>query len=167
MSDFRLEGSKAYFDYHGVGKKTNETYMGEFCVKCIMSPLDHIKADRLYRELIGSVNPHLASKESQNYAFALSQLKYRIIGEMPEFFKNKELNGGHLDSHVLIEIVNMAIDAEEFYQEEQERKIKEMQDMLASRIKNKQITPQEDDVKEANELGEFDEEEIPEIDLGD
>lgn len=165
MSDFRLEGSKAFFDYHGVGKKTGETYMGEFCVKTILSPLDHIKADRLYRELLGSVNPHLASQEAQNYAFALSQLKYRITGKLPEFFKNKELDGGHLDSHVLIEILNMAIDAESFYQEEQERKVKEMQEMLASRIKNKQIAPEKEETKEADELGEFDEDEIPEINL--
>lgn len=164
MSDIRIEGSKAYFDYHGVGKKTNDTYMGEFCVKTSLSPLDFLKADRLYRELIGSVNPHLATKEAQNFAFALSQLKYRIV-EMPEFFKNKELDGGHLDSNVLIEIVNLAIEAEEAYQEEQERKIKEMQDMLASRIKKREIVPEEDqdDTKELNSEKDF--EDIPEINL--
>lgn len=161
MSDIRIEGSKAYFDYHGIGAKSNETYIGEFCVKCIMSPLDHLKADRLYRELIGSINPHLASKDAQNYAFALSQLKYRII-EMPEFFKNKELDGGHLDSNVLIEIINLAIEAEEEYQSQQDKKIKDLQDMLASRIKNKEITPEEEDVKEVDPLKD---EEIPEIDL--
>lgn len=164
MSDIRIEGSKAYFSYHGVGKKTNETYMGDFCVKTSLSPLDFIKADRLYRDLIGSVNPHLATQEAQNYAFALSQLKYRII-EMPEFFKNKELDGGHLDSNVLIEIVNIAIEAEDEFQKEQERKIKEMQEMLASRIKKKEIVPEEDqdDTKELNTAQDF--EDIPEIDL--
>lgn len=165
MSDIRIEGSKAYFDYSGVGAKTNETYMGYFCVKCILSPLDYLKADRLYRELIGSVNPHLASKEAQNYAFALSQLKFRVIDDIPEFFKNRELNGGHLDSNVLIEIVNLAIEAEEAFQEQQQKKISEMQEMLASRIKNKEIVREEDNIKEIND--EDDMEEIPEIDLGE
>lgn len=159
MSEFRFEGSKAYFDYQGVGSKTNETYLGEFCVKTILSPLDYLKVDRLYRELLGSVNPHLASKEAQNYAFALSQLRQRIV-EAPAFFKNKELDGGHLDSNVLVDIINKAIDAEEEYKKQQDAKIKQMQEILTKRIKNKEIKKEEE-----IETLEGTEEEVPEIDL--
>jgi len=161
MSDFRFEGSKAYFDFSSVGDRTNTTYMGEFCVKCVMSPMDHLKADRLYRELIGSINPHLASQDAKNYAFALSQLKQRVL-ESADFFKNRELDGSHLDSNVLIGIINKAIEAEEEYKEQQDEKTKKIQEMLAKRIKNKDIEP-EPEAEEA--IG--DEEDIPEIDLGD
>lgn len=163
MSEFRFEGSKVYFDYAGVGEKNNETLMGEFCVKCTLSPIDHINADRLYRELIGSTNPHLAEQSAKNYAFALSQLQYRLLKSAP-FFKNADgIDGGHLPSNILIDIINLAIEAEEEYGKQQDKKVEEMQKMLADRIKNKQIKPEE----EAEDPIEADEEEIPEIDLGD
>ena len=163
MSDFRFEGSKAFFDYSGVGERTNDTLMGSFCVKCILTPVDHLKADRLYRELIGSVNPHLASQEAKNYAFALSQLKYRVL-EMPDFFKNKELDGGHLDSNVLIDLINLAIESEEEYKKHQDEKVEKMQEMLANRIKKKVIV-QEEEADDPIEGSDATEEEIPEIDL--
>lgn len=162
MSDYRFEGSKAFFDYQNIGDRTNTTFLGEFCVKCIMSPLDHLKADRLYRELIGPVNPHLASKEAKNYAFALSQLKQRVL-EAPDFFKNSEMDGGHLDSNVLIDIINEAIEAEEAYQDQQDEKTKKIQELLAKRIKNNEIEPEpESEEAITDEEGE---EEVPTIDL--
>lgn len=160
MSDFRFEGSKAFFDFHSVGDRTNTTFMGEFCVKCVMSPLDHLKADKLYRELLGSVNAHLASQDAKNYAFALSQLKQRVL-ESPDFFKNRELDGGHLDSNVLIGLVNQAIEAEEEYKDQQDEKTKKVQEMLAKRIRSKEIEPEPD----SEEAIEADDEDIPEIDL--
>ena len=159
MSDFRFEGSKAFFDFSSVGDRTNTTYMGEFCVKCVLSPIDSLKADRLYRELIGSINPHLASQDAKNFAFALSQLKQRVL-ESPDFFKNREIDGGHLDSNVLIGIVNQAIEAEEEYKNLQDEKTKKIQEMLAKRIRNKDIEPEPD-----SEEAITDEEDIPEIDL--
>lgn len=159
MSEFRFNGSLAEFDFHGIGEESNTTYMGTFSVKCIISPIDHLKADRLYRELIGSTNPHLASKKAQNYAFALSQLKYRIA-EAPDFFKNKEIDGGHLDSNILIELINLCVDAEEEFKTHQDDKVKSLQDMLASRIKNKQIVKEEEAEDPIEES-----EEVPEIDL--
>lgn len=164
MGDIRFEGSIALVDYQGIGERNNDTLMGVFKFKTVMTPIDHLKADRLYRELIGSVNPHLASQEAKNYAFALSQLKYRIL-ESPSFFKNDEIDGGHLDSNVLIELINLAIESEEEYQQHQDDKVKKMQEMLANRIKKKVIV-QEDEADDPIEGSEIPEEEIPEIDLG-
>lgn len=168
MSDFSFDGSLASFDYHGVGNQTNTTYMGNFVTKCVLSPMDHIKADRLYRELIGSVNPHLASKETTNYAFALSQLKVRLV-EFPDFFKNKELDGSHLDSNILIDLVNKAIDAQEEYKEELDQRLKDMQDMLARKIKSREIEKEEEIEKEAGtdieDDEDFDVDSLPEVDL--
>jgi len=162
MSEIRFDGSVAEFDYHGVGERTNTTYMGVFRVKTILSPMDMLKADRMYRELIGSVNPHMASKESQNFAFALSQLKIRII-ESPDFYKNKELDGSHLDSNILIDIINKAIDAEDEYKKQIDDRLKKMQELLTKRIKNNEIEREENiDTEPGTDV-----EDIPEIDLGD
>jgi len=160
MSDFRFEGSKAFFDFSDVGARTNTTYMGEFFVKCVMSPLDRLDAARLYRELIGSINPHLASQDAKNYAFALSQLKQRAL-QSPDFYKNREIDGGHLDSNILIGIINMAIEAEEEYKKLQDEKTKNLQEMMAKRIKNKDIEPEPD----AEEAIEDNDEDVTEIDL--
>ena len=158
MSDFRFDGSVAEFDYHGVGDRTNTTYMGVFRVKTIVSPMDMIRADRLYRELIGSVNPHMASKETQNFAFALSQLKVRIL-EAPDFYKNSDLDGSHLDSNILIDIINKSIDAEEEYKKQIDNKLKEMQELLSKRIRNNEIKKEEEiDIEPGTE-------DLPEIDL--
>ena len=168
MSEFRFDGSVAEFDYQGIGSASNQTFMGSFRAKCVISPMDHIKADRLYRELLGQVNPHLASKETQNYAFALSQLKVRVL-EMPDFFKNRELDGSHLDSNILIDIVNKCIDAQEEYKEELDTRLKTMQDMLAKRIKNRDIEKEEDIEKEPGtdvDDDDFDEDDLPEVTLG-
>jgi hypothetical protein len=160
MEKFRIDGFNVVFDYSNIGVKTNQTYMGTFCVKGRMSPLDIIKADRLHRELLGNINPHLATREAQDYAFALSQLNFRITGEIPEFFKCQELNGGHLDNEVLIELINLAIEAEDFYQKHQVEKIQKMQEQLTKQIKNNKIKPKNSENEESES------EEIPEIDLG-
>jgi hypothetical protein len=159
MSDFRFNGSIAEFDFQGIGEKSNTSFMGTFKVKCVISPIDYLKADRLYRELIGPVNPHLASKDAQNYAFALSQLKFRMI-ESPDFFKNKEIDGGHLDQNILIDLINLAVDAEHEFKKIQNENVKKLQDMLANRIKNKEIVKEEESEEPIEE-----DKEIPEIDL--
>ena len=163
MDDFRFEGSKAYFDFSGIGEKSNITFMGEFCVKTILSPIDHLKSDQLYRELIGPINPHLASQESKNFAFALSQLKQRIL-EAPDFFKNKEIDGGHLDANILIEIINLSIDAETAFSDLQNKKVAEMQDLLAKRIRSKAIAPDDQSDEGLNPESEEEEKDIT-IDL--
>ena len=104
----------------------------------------------------------MASQEAKNYAFALSQLKQRVLESAP-FFKHAELDGGHLDDNILIELINIAIEAQEEYQKNQDQKIKDIQKMLTERIKNNEIE-REEAPDEAIE-GSVSEEEIPTIDL--
>lgn len=160
MSEFRFDGSIAEVDFQGIGEKSNTSFMGVFRFKCVISPIDYLKTDRLYRELLGSINPHLASKDAQNFAFALSQLKFRIV-ESPDFFKNKEIDGGHLDKNILIDLINLAVDAEQEFKKLQNEKVKKLQDMLTARIKNKEI------VKDEESEEPIEDKEIPEIDLGE
>lgn len=162
MSDiFVFDGSLASFGYSNISS-VGESYMGNFKVKTMLSPMDFIKADRLYRELIGSTTPHLATETTKSYCFALSQLKVRIV-ESPDFFKNQELDGSNLPGDVLIEILNKAIEAEAKYKKDVENRMRQMQENLTKKIKNKEIQLKdeddsidlENDLPEINENGEI------------
>lgn len=136
--NYRFEGSIASFDINEIGNRSKNTFMGTFKVKCVISPLDMVKIDRLYRELIGTVNPHMASQSIENIAFALSQMKYRAV-EIPDFWKNNEIDGGHVDENVLIEVINLAIGAEDEYMKKEDERIKQVQERLTRAIRNKDI----------------------------
>ena len=140
--DVKLDGSLAEFNISTIGKKTNESFSGDFTVKCFMSPLDVIKADKLYRELLGEISPHLASDETQNLCFALSQLKYRVV-KSPAGWKNTEIDGGHLDSNIVIEVLNRAIQGQEKFQKRSKERLEKLQNKLTTEIKEGKI--KEDD----------------------
>ena len=133
-----LHGSEATFDIHSQGNKTNETYMGSFRVKCLLSPIEQIEADRLYREILG-MNSHLATEHVRSLAFALSQLDQRII-EAPPFWENDRLGGGHIkDDNVVLEVLDAAIEAQEKYVEGKKKEMEERQKRMTEMIKKKAI----------------------------
>ena len=138
MDDVKLDGSLAEFNISTIGKKTNESFSGDFTVKCFMSPLDLIKSDKLYRELLGEISPHLASSETQNLCFALSQLKYRVV-KSPAGWKNTEIDGGHLDSNVVIEVLNKAVQGQEKFQKRAKERLESLQTKLTAEIKEGKI----------------------------
>ena len=160
---YRFNGSQAEFDINEIGERSKTTFMGTFKVKCVLSPLDMLKMVRLYRDLIVTTNPHLASQTIENIAFALSQLKFRVV-ESPEFWKNTEIDGGHVDQNVVIEIINLAINAEEEFNKREDERVKQLQERLTRAIKNKEIEkePELDEIKD--EYVEIDSEEYEEVD---
>jgi hypothetical protein len=141
--DIILQGSEAEFTVSVIGKQTGETFQGTFKVKCFLSPIDTIKADKLYRELLGSITPHLASTEAQNMCFALSQLKYRVK-QSPAGWKNEEIDGGHLDMNIVVDVLNHAIEAQTMYQQRSKERLKKLQDQLTKDIKDGKIQPEEE-----------------------
>jgi hypothetical protein len=148
----QLEGSEAKFEFNIVGKTTKESYMGKFKVKCILSPLEEIEADKTYRDLLGN-NYHLADSSIKEKAFALSQLKFRVI-EYPPFWDNDYIGGGHIvDSNVILEVIELAIQAQEKYVEFKEKEMKQRQDLLTKAIKNQQIEkdPEVESIQSAKE----------------
>jgi len=159
MSDFTFEGSIASTDYSGIGESSGETFIGRFSFKCVLSPFDRIRADSKRRELLGSTNPHLASKEAQNASFALSELKFRVVAS-PDFYKNREIDGGHLDYNIIIELINMAIDAEERFKVKQQERLEATQKRLTSAIRKKKIKKEEAGIAE-----EVSPENVMEVDL--
>lgn len=143
MSDVKLDGSIGEFNVTEIGKNSGESFSGDFTVKCFLNPLEVLKADRLYRELMGAINPHLASSEAQNFSFALSQLKFRII-KSPSGWKNTEIDGGHLDDNIVITVLNKAIEAQIQYKKRSIDRMKGLQDKLTEQIKDETIKPEEE-----------------------
>ena len=129
-----IENSNATFEFSAKDERSFETYIGVFKVKCFLTPLDLLKADRVYRELIGSISPMLASTTAQNMAFALSQLSVRIL-EAPSFFDLKaEIPGGYLPESILISILDKALEAEELFLKQQKKKFDKIQKKLKTKI---------------------------------
>lgn len=128
----------ATFSINVVGKFSKDTYLGTFKVKCLLSPLEEIAADKRYRDLLGD-NSHLAQEHIRQQAFALAQLEQRVI-EMPPFWENDVLNGGHVqDTNVVLKILDLAIEAQEKYINIKEKELKERQKRLTKAIKTKKI----------------------------
>lgn len=148
----RIEGSEAKFDVNILGNITKQSYIGTFKVKCLLSPLEDIEADKLYRDLLGN-NFHLADKAVKDKALALAQLKVRVL-EAPPFWENEYIGGGHIsDSNVILDVIDLAIQAQEEYVKQKEEEMKQRQELLTKAIKNKQIEkdPEVDSIEEAEE----------------
>jgi hypothetical protein len=161
----QIEGSEAKFEISILGKFTKETYIGKFKVKCILSPLEEIEADKIYRDLLGN-NYHLSDEIIKQKAFALAQLNVRIL-QAPPFWENDRIGGGHIsDSNVILEVLDKAIEAQELYVEGKEKEMKERQEALTKAIKNKVIQkePELDNVEDPNAeaLADLEEEETGE-----
>jgi hypothetical protein len=136
-----IEKGEATFKVDLVGQKSKESYKGVFVVRCMLNPMAFIAADKLYRELLGG-KPVEAHPHAGALAFALSQLKYRVL-KMPPFWENREIPGGHIDDHnILIEVLNRAIYCEEVYakmkNEEAVRIEKELTDDIFNKIIERQ-----------------------------
>lgn len=145
-----INESIATFGINVIGERSNNTYMGRFKVKCLLAPTEEISADKLYRDLLGN-NSHLAQERVRQLAFALSQLQYRII-ESPEFWVNSNIGGGHItDENVILDVLDKAVEAQESYLAQKKQELKERQEKLTSRIKNKDLE-KEPEVETIDEL---------------
>ena len=160
-----IKGSEAVFSINLIGDRTNETYMGNFKVRCLLSPIQEIQADRTYRELLGT-NSHLASEYVRQQAFALAQLEQRII-EAPPFWYNSTIGGGHIeDSNVLLDVLDKAIESQEKFYISKKKELEERQKRLTDMIKNKKIEKELDIESVDSKDKETEEEEDEEITLG-
>lgn len=154
-----ITDTHAIFDVHINGEPSKMTYMGSFKVKTIMSPMDEINADKLYRQLLGE-NMLMASDNVKNNAFVLSQLKYRILSyEKAPFWANPEnpdVPGAHItDGNVIFEVFNKAVEAQELYIKQKQEEAQALEDALKAAIKSKKIEKEP----------ELETDNVPEIDL--
>lgn len=118
-TDIAIEGNVATWTLNSHGA-INGTYIGTFKFKCFLHPSDTMAAGRMYRELLGP-NPTLAAQHESFLAYALSQLKYRVVSAPPfwsERVEESNLSGDIADDNVITEILNAAIDAEILYKKQ-------------------------------------------------
>lgn len=152
MQDFTKQ-----FDFSDYCDLTNESYIGTFVVKSFLTPLDEIKANRLYRDLLGTIDPVLVPKEIQDLAFVISQLNTRVV-KYPSFFKNPDsiYNGGHLNPKILFSILERCIDIQDEFVKEQKEKRDALKRNIESKIKAKSVEKTDGE----DEFTEFDEEDV-------
>lgn len=135
--DVNTDNGTAAFLINMNGDVHNHSYLGRFVVKCVLSPIDTIEADKAYREMLGD-NIIMASEQAKDYAFALAQLKYRVM-EYPPFWQTDRVLGNLDDTNVTIAVLNLAIDSEIAYKKAKEQERKDIEKSLTSKIKNNQI----------------------------
>ena len=128
--ELNIEEGVATFSINEIGDVSKQSYMGTFKVHCILSPIHFIDADKDYRNLLGAISPESAHQHARTSAFALSQLKYRII-DMPPFWENNRMGGSHIkDDNILIAVLNLALEAEKQYRDQRQKDAEEIQERL-------------------------------------
>jgi len=143
--DIKIEGNTATWEMRAEGSISG-TYAGVFKFRCFLTPTQIIAAGRDYREMLGS-NMALATENESMLAWALSQLKQRVISG-PPFWKSQNENGridGDIpDVEIITVIVNAAVDAENKYKnmlkkrkEEALERAKTVGEMLLNEKKDK------------------------------
>jgi hypothetical protein len=113
--DIRIEGNIATWEMRAEGNISG-TYAGTFRFRCFLTPTQQLAAGREYRDLLGQ-NLALAAPHESMLAWALSQLKQRVITSPPFWTSQGEGNiaGDIPDEEVITIILDAAIAAEEKY----------------------------------------------------
>lgn len=121
--DIIIDGNAATWDINEEGS-IQGSYRGTFKFKCYLTPLDQIAAGRAYRELLGS-NPTLVNEHESFLAYALTQLKHRVISAPPFWtstLQSGPFSGDVPDDNIISSVLNAAIDAEAKYREMMKQK---------------------------------------------
>lgn len=112
------------------------TYMGTFVFRCILTPMQQIDADRDYRDLLGK-NAEFANTMVESFAYAVSQLKQRVI-QAPPFWSEtlSRFPGSQVkDSEVLDAVLQAAVESEVKYRQQLGEKHAQALDKLKLHIK--------------------------------
>lgn len=150
-SDIVLEGTTAVWDMRIEGEFSG-TYAGTFRFRTFLTPTQKIAANREFREVLG-VHPLAADQHESALAFALTQLKYRIISAPPFWMSTLDtasLAGDIPDENVINEVLNASFDAESKYRTHlAEKKLSAID--RAKRAAEKIIATQNDEDQEGEE----------------
>jgi len=118
-SDLVIDGHTATYILPPTQGTHLGTYTGTFKFRCFVTPSEELSAGRDYRALLGP-NPHLATENEGNLAYALAHLKYRVISAPP--FWNSTLQetqyaGNIPDLNILMIVMQKAFEAEALFKE--------------------------------------------------
>lgn len=137
-TDIIIEGTTASWSINLEGEVSG-TYTGTFRFRCFLNPTQKIAANREMRSLLGE-HPMLVPEHESFLAYALSQLKYRVISAPPFWNSNDGYSGDIPDTNIITEILNAAIDSELKYKGQlNERKLEALNRSIeaAKRIQSK------------------------------
>jgi hypothetical protein len=128
FNDLQLVGTQATWTMRKEGFLSG-TYTGTFTFRCYLTPLQKISAGREQRQLLGESRTWIETPEYEResfLAYALTQLKYRIISSPPWWAVagvNKSHEGDIPDEEVIEEVLNAAMRSQLKYEKTlQERK---------------------------------------------
>lgn len=132
-----------------------QTYQGQFKVKCVLSPLEYIQSDATYRELLGKTNPQFATEYVAQLAYALAQLKYRLM-DSPSWYKNEVngIDGSNVDDKILLHIFEKAIQCEEDYRKGMEERSKQAKERVKKAVDDGELTSKEEQKTEEEQVEE-------------
>src|ERR1035441_601612 len=118
-----IEGTEATWRINEEGP-INGKYIGAFKFRCFLTPTQRIAANREYRELLGG-NPTLTPEHEDSLAYALTQLKYRVIS-YPPFWEgeDKPILGDIADTNIISLVLDAAVAAEMKYRKQLDEKRK-------------------------------------------
>lgn len=114
MQDIIIDGSHATWVMPRMDGNLGGTYTGRFVFKCFLLPTATLQAAREYRDLLGSLAVQATDAES-DLAFALTQLKHRIISSPPFWSSTLQESGiaGNIgDLNVIASVLDAALRAE-------------------------------------------------------
>jgi hypothetical protein len=140
---------------------SKQTYKGMFKVKCVLTPLEFIKSDAMYRELLGKTNPEYATEYVSQLCYALSQLKFRVI-EAPDWFKEgANIDGSNVDDVILLKILDEAVQSEQEYRTGIEERYEKARGEIQSAIddgtlNDGEVVEEENDIDDKEEDNEED-----------
>jgi hypothetical protein len=95
----------------------NGTYMGQFVFKCFLLPSERLAAGRDRRNLLGEFGI-LATDLEKEIAFALSELKYRVVSAPPFWNPASIMAGDIADIGLIFVALNAAMDAQELHRKQ-------------------------------------------------
>lgn len=149
---FEVDPNKILIDLEGVAiweldafGAIGGTYKGKFKFRTALSPIQEIDADRDYRELLGK-NSEFASGHTENLAYILAQLKYRVL-EAPPFWNDgmSRFPGGQVkDIEILELIMRAAVESEGKFRkslkEKHKQSLERLQKVMEDRIEQERLT---------------------------
>ena len=132
--DITIEGSRATWVLPPTDGRMGGTYTGRFVFNCFLAPTDMLKAGRVYRSLLGE-HAGMATTEEGHIAFALTQLKFRVVSAPPFWtstLQDSEFSGNIGDLNIIGLVLDAAMEAEVAFKE---KIVKEREALLERSIK--------------------------------
>lgn len=152
-SDILIEGNVGSWDMSLQGD-VQGTYIGTFRFKGFLTPTQQIAANRDYRELLGA-NPTMVPEHESFLAYALTQLKYRIVSAPPFWAaaSGSGLEGDLPDENVISAVLDAALATEIKYRNQLKKK-KLAAVTRAKAAAEQAMAPDADDEQESEDDGD-------------